>query len=117
VQYTVYGIRNCNTVKKALSWLTIHNIPFSFYDYKKQGVSAEKLKIWEQQAGWQKLLNKKGTTWRQLGPERQAQIRDAKDALELMQEKTSIIKRPLIEEGDKIIALGFEEEEYGKAFL
>ncbi len=67
----VYGIKNCNTVKKALTWLEDNNIPFQFHDFKKEGVSEDKLKEWETQVDWQALVNKKGTTWKKLSPETQ----------------------------------------------
>lgn len=107
----VYGIKNCNTVKKALSWLEAHGIPFTFHDFKKEGVSKEKLDAWEQQVDWQALVNKRGTTWRQLSPAEQSAVVDAATANQLMQSKTSVIKRPVIESPNGII-LGFDEEEY-----
>jgi Spx/MgsR family transcriptional regulator len=66
MHYTIYGIKNCNTMKKAFSWLEAHKIAFLFHDYKKEGISTEKLKTWSQQVGWEALINFKGTTWRQL---------------------------------------------------
>lgn len=107
----VYGIKNCNTVKKALSWLEENNIPYTFHDFKKAGVSDEKLTEWERQVGWEPLVNKRGTTWRQLPPETQHAIVDAASANQLMQAKTSVIKRPVIET-PKGLVLGFDESEY-----
>lgn len=107
----VYGIKNCNTVKKALTWLETHNIPFTFHDFKKEGVSIEKLEAWEQETGWEALVNKRGTTWRQLAPAEQQAVVDAESANNLMQAKTSVIKRPVIE-SPKGIILGFDEEQY-----
>ncbi len=107
----VYGIKNCNTVKKALDWLTKHGIEYTFHDFKKEGVSEEKLQGWEKQTGWEPLVNKRGTTWRQLTPEEQHAVVDAKTANRLMQAKTSVIKRPVIE-SPKGIILGFDENEY-----
>lgn len=107
----VYGIKNCNTVKKALTWLEAHNIPFTFHDFKKEGVSVEKLEAWEQETGWEALVNKRGTTWRQLTPAEQQAVVDAPSANKLMQTKTSVIKRPVIE-SPKGIILGFDEEQY-----
>ena len=112
---TVYAIPNCNTVKKALDWLQKNKIAYEFHDYKKKGITATILTNWCKQVGWEALVNKKGATWRQLSPEVQASISTQKAAIALMMEKTSIIKRPLIEEGGKIIALGFDETEYKKA--
>lgn len=111
----VYGIPNCNTVKKATEWLKTHENSFEFHDYKKKGVSAEKLKEWSEEVGWEKLLNKKGTTWRTLPVEEQQKVIDEKSAIELMITKPSVIKRPVIETGEKLI-IGFDEEEYANRF-
>lgn len=114
--YTVFGIKNCNTVKKALDWLKKNKVEFEFHDYKATGIEAAKLKTWSSQVGWEKLVNKKGTTWRQLDEKIQRKVTSEKAAIELMQEKTSVIKRPLIESKNKVVALGFDEAEYKKAF-
>lgn len=107
----IYGIKNCNTVKKALTWLDEHNIPYTFHDFKKEGVSLDKLEAWERQTGWEPLVNKRGTTWRQLSPQAQQAVVDATSANALMQEKTSVIKRPVIESPAGVI-LGFDADEY-----
>ena len=107
----IYGIKNCNTVKKALTWLEENNIPYTFHDFKKEGVSLSKLETWEQQLGWEPLVNKRGTTWRKLTPEEQRAVVDAASANALMQEKTSIIKRPVLESPAGVI-LGFDPTEY-----
>ncbi len=112
----IYGIKNCNTVKSALAWLKEHDVAFEFHDYKSKGITDDKLKSWSKQVGWETLINKKGTTWRQLEEAVQKKIKNEKAGQELMKEKTSIIKRPLIERDGKIIALGFDEEIYGKVF-
>ena len=112
---TVYAIPNCNTVKKALDWLKANKVAVEFHDYKKKGISAAQLTNWSKQVGWETLINKKGATWRQLPKEIQESITTQKAAIVLMMEKTSIIKRPLIEEDGKILALGFDETEYKKA--
>lgn len=113
---TVYGIKNCNTVKSALDWLKKNKVEFEFHDYKSKGITADKLKGWSKQAGWESLVNKRGTTWRQLDQAVQEKVRNEKAAVELMLEKTSVIKRPLIEENGKVVLLGFDEEEYKKVF-
>lgn len=82
--YTVYGIPNCDTVKKALVWLEAHQIPFEFHNYKKQGITAAKLKNWSSQLGWDVVLNKKSSTWRGLSPEVQATITNEKAAIKLL---------------------------------
>ena len=107
----VYGIKNCDTVKKALKWLDDHQVPHEFHDFKKLGVSEGKLEEWAAQIGWEPLLNKRGTTWKKLDPEVQNQIQDKAGAFKLMQEKTSIIRRPVIE-GKKNLILGFDETAY-----
>ena len=89
---------------------------YSFHDYKKLGITSTQITSWSKQVGWEALINKKGTTWKLLGPEVQSTITNQKAAIALMAEKTSIIKRPLIERDGKIIALGFDETAYKKAF-
>lgn len=113
---TVYGIKNCNTVKSAIDWLKKNKVDFEFHDYKSKGISASKLKDWSQQVGWESLVNKRGTTWRQLDEATQKKVTSEKAAIELMMEKTSVIKRPLIEDNGKVVVLGFDEDEYKKKF-
>lgn len=113
----VYGIRSCDSVKKATVWLTKHKIPFEFHDYKTGGISMEHLKNWSKQVGWETFLNKKSTTWRGLNAEQQAAVNNEKAALHLMMEKTSLIKRPLIESKGRVLVLGFNEEAYKKVLL
>jgi len=108
----VYGIKNCNTVKAAVDWLKRNKIEFEFHDYKTKGVTETQLKSWSKQVGWENLVNKKGTTWRQLDEPLQKKITNEKNAIALMLEKTSVIKRPLIEQDGKVVALGFDEDRY-----
>ena len=110
----LYGIKNCNTVKTALDWLRKHKIEFEFHDYKAKGITEAKLKDWSKQVGWESLVNKRGTTWRQLDEAVQSKVTNEKSAIALMKEKTSVIKRPLIEVDGKVIVLGFDEGEYRK---
>lgn len=112
---TVYAIPNCNTVKKALDWLKENKVQYQFHDYKKLGINATQLNAWCKQISWEDLINKKGATWRQLPKDIQEGITTQKDAIALMMEKTSIIRRPIIEENGKIIAIGFDEIAYKKA--
>lgn len=112
----IYGIKNCGTVKKALDWFAKHQIPYTFHDFKKEGVEMEKLNQWEKELGWERLLNKKGTTWRKVSPEKQATIVDATHALALLQENTSAIKRPVIETPNGLL-LGFNEQDYEEKLL
>jgi arsenate reductase (glutaredoxin) len=105
---TVYGIPNCDIVKKTLDWYKKKNIGVDFHDYKKYGIKKEKLAQWFKEVGWQLLLNKKSTTWRSLSPDKQQKVTDEKAAIHLMMEYTSIIKRPVIEINNKLI-VGFNE--------
>ena len=113
---TVYGIKNCNTVKSALDWLKNNNVDFEFHDYKSKGITDEKLKSWSKQVGWEGLVNKRGTTWRQLDENLKSKVVNESSAISLMKDKTSVIKRPLIEVNGKVITLGFDEETYKKLF-
>ena len=113
---TLYGIKNCNTVKNAVSWLNSKKVKFDFHDYKSKGITEEKLKAWSKQVGWESLVNKRGTTWRQLDENTQQKITNEKAAIALMIDKTSVIKRPLVEDNGKVIALGFDESVYNQVF-
>lgn len=104
----IYGIPNCDTIKKTLGWFTKNKIEFEFHDYKKSGISKEKLNAWCKLAGWEIVLNKKSSTWRNLPKEEQEKITNQTKAIALMQHQNSIIKRPVIEIGDKIL-VGFDE--------
>jgi arsenate reductase (glutaredoxin) len=108
----VYGIKNCDTVKKALTWLTAHHIAFDFHDYKIKSISESKLKAWSAQVGWETLLNQKGTSWRKLDSTIQASVTNEKAAIAVMLANTSLIKRPVIEKKDQVLAVGFEEKVY-----
>lgn len=114
---TIYGIPNCDTVQKTIAWFKANNITFEFYDYKKNGITAPKLRPWIKQKGWEVLLNKKSTSWRDLDKEAQANITDAKTAIAVMVKTPSIIKRPVVEQGGKIAAVGFDKAVYEKLFL
>ena len=111
---TVYGIPNCDTVKKARAWLAGRGIEVDFHDYKKQGVPAAELRRWVERLGWEALLNRKGTTWRKLDPARQAQVNDADSAIALMLEQPSVIRRPVLVRADVLLA-GFDEAAWAKA--
>jgi arsenate reductase len=112
----VYGIKNCDTVKKALNWLRDNNIDFEFHDFKKQGIQQDKLKQWADINGWESFFNKKGTTWKKLDSETQSETVNEQAAFKLMEEKTSVIKRPVIEKDDVLI-FGFDIEIYQKRLL
>lgn len=109
----VYGITNCNTVKKALDWLKANHVAYEFHDFKKLGVTPEKLEEWDAKAGSEKFLNKQGLTWKQLDPAVKDSIKTKQDALKLLQEKTSMIKRPVIEK-DGFLFFGFDEQVYAE---
>lgn len=111
----VYGISNCNTVKKALDWLKQNQIEFEFHDFKKLGVSLEKLHEWDERAGYETFLNKQGLTWKQLDADTKATIHSANESLPLLQQKTSIIKRPVIEDNG-FLYFGFNEDAYQQHF-
>ncbi len=108
----IYGIKNCNTVKSAIEWLNKNKVDFEFHDYKKSGISEAKLNEWCKQVGWESLVNKRGTTWRQLDEKIQNRVTNEKAAIALMMEKSSVIKRPLIENNGKVLLLGFDEATY-----
>ena len=107
----IYGIPNCNTVKKALDWLKANKIDFEFYDFKKLGISESKLQEWSGQLGWEALVNKRGTTWKKLDAETQSSVVSADTAFALLQEKPSMIKRPVLESAEGLL-LGFDESRY-----
>lgn len=109
----VYGIPNCDTVKKTIAWLKDHNLEYQFHDFKKLGITEERLSVWAKDLGWEALLNKRGTTWKKLEPEVQQSVTSPAAAFKLMQEKTSVIKRPVVEGAD-IILSGFDPEAYKK---
>ena len=108
----VYGIPNCETVKRARAWLDAGQREYVFHDYKKQGVPAARLDAWLKRLGWEALVNRKGTTWRKLGPKKQAAVKDAASARALMLEQPSVIRRPVVEWPDGSITVGFEPDDW-----
>lgn len=110
---TIYGIPNCDTVKKARAWLAERGVEAGFHDYKKQGVPEAALRSWVKTLGWEALLNRKGTTWRKLDPARQAQVADADSAIALMLEQPSVIRRPVLVRGD-VLRVGFDADDWAK---
>ncbi len=107
---TVYGIPNCDTVKRARTWLIEHGIAHEFHDYKKQGVPETRLVAWSRKLGWEPLVNRKGTTWRKLDAAVQAEVVDAASAQALMLANPSVIKRPVVEWADGSLTVGFDPE-------
>jgi arsenate reductase len=112
---TLYGISNCDTVKKARAWLAEHGIDYEFHDYKKLGIDAARLDAWFKKKDWQQLLNRSGTTWRKLDEARKASITSAAAASGLMREQPSIIKRPVVELGATLL-VGFDPQRYLEHF-
>ena len=107
----VYGIPNCDTVKKARAWLTEQGVAHEFHDFKKQGVPEDRLDAWIAAVGWDKLLNRKGQTWRKLPPELQAAVVDAATARPVLMAHASVIKRPVVE-WDNAITVGFDAADW-----
>jgi arsenate reductase (glutaredoxin) len=110
---TIYGIPNCDTMKKAMTWLNKNKLSFAFHNYKTEGISKAKLEAWCKQAGWEVLLNKKSTTWRELPTAEQQKVTTQAAAIKLMMSHASIIKRPVLQH-PKGLLIGFKEEEYAE---
>ncbi|MBE8720531.1 arsenate reductase [Sphingobacterium pedocola] len=107
----IYGIKNCNTVKKALDWLVEHKIAYTFHDFKKEPAQEKKLREWAEKVSWEQLVNKKGTTWRKLTKEEQDDVKDISSAIQVLLANNSMIKRPVIECND-LVLLGFDDNVY-----
>jgi len=107
----LYGIPNCDTVKKARAWLAEQGLDYGFHDFKKQGVPVERLGGWMAAVGWERLVNRQGTTWRKLDAATQAGVQDAATAAALMEANASVIKRPVVEwagTADGLVTVGFD---------
>jgi len=113
VPITIYGIKNCDTMKKARAWLDKHGIDYSFHDYKTAGIGRERLERWEKKVGWEILLNRAGTMFRKL-PDKDKTVLDAKKAVALIAQP-SMIKRPVLDLGGGKLLVGFAPEQYDKA--
>ncbi len=111
---TIYGIKNCDTMKKARAWLDTAGVDYSFHDYKAEGIDKAKLEGWSKVVGWETLLNRAGTTFRKL-PEKDKEGLTAAKAIKLMIEQPSMIKRPVLEHG-KALLVGFKPDDYKAAF-
>ena len=109
---TIYGIKNCDTMKKARAWLDSHGVAYGFHDYKSVGIAKDKLKGWSDKLGWETLLNRAGTTFRKL-PDADKEGLNERKALALMLAQPSMIKRPVLELGGKLL-VGFKPEIYAK---
>ena len=108
---TIYGIKNCDTMKKARAWLDKHGVTYEFHDYKTAGIDRERLEQWSKKVGWETLLNQAGTTFRKL-PDKDKSGLDAKKAIALMLEQPSMIKRPVLDLGGGKVLVGFKPEIY-----
>ncbi|MEF8700561.1 MAG: ArsC family reductase [Candidatus Accumulibacter sp. UW20] len=107
---TIFGIRNCDTMKKAFAWLDQHGLAYEFRDYRQSGVAEAHLPDWNRRAGWQLLLNTRGITWRRLAEAERAAVDEAK-ATQLMAQYPSLIKRPVLDAGDRLL-VGFSPDKY-----
>ena len=107
---TLYGIPNCDTVKKARDWLTANGVAHAFHDFKKQGVPLPKIDQWIAATGWEKLLNRRGPTWRKLDDATQASVVDAASAVAVMVANSSVIKRPVVQWLGGQVTVGFDGE-------
>lgn len=115
MEKTLYGIPNCDTVKKARTWLAEQGQDFTFHDFKKQGLTRATVAAWLEQLDWEVLVNRKGTTWRNLTDEQKAAVIDKASALELMLANPSVIKRPVLDAGGKL-SVGFSNDAYHRFF-
>ena len=111
---TIYGIKNCDTMKKARTWLDDHGVAYVFHDYKAEGIDRVSLERWSKEVGWEILLNRAGTTFRKL-PDAQRENVTEKKAIALMLEQPSMIKRPVLDVGGKLL-VGFKPDAYAKQF-
>jgi arsenate reductase len=111
---TIYGIKNCDTMKKARAWLDKRGVGYAFHDYKTAGIDRAQLERWCKKVGWEALLNRAGTTFRKL-PEKDQQNLDAGKAVALMLAQPSMIKRPVLDLGGGKLLVGFKPDEYGAA--
>jgi Spx/MgsR family transcriptional regulator len=111
---TIYGIKNCETMKKARAWLDNNGVAYDFHDYKTAGIERERLERWEKKFGWETLLNRAGTTFRKL-PDKDKNGVDRNKAVALMLKQPSMIKRPVLDLGGGKLLVGFRPELYGEA--
>jgi Spx/MgsR family transcriptional regulator len=110
----LYGIPNCDTVKRARAWLAEHGVEHTFHDYKKAGVPQPRLDAWLKTLGWERLLNRQGTTWRKLDDAAKAAASDAAGARALMLQQPSVIKRPVVEWADGRCSVGFDAADWAR---
>lgn len=115
MKVTMYGIKNCDTMKKAFTWLDQHGVEYHFHDYKREGVQTATLAAWATQVGWERLANTRGPTWRRI-PEASRTGLDEQRALALLAANPSAIRRPVIEAG-KALLVGFDADEFERTFV
>jgi len=111
---TIYGIKNCDSMKKARAWLDQHGVDYAFHDYKSAGIEKEKLELWAKKVGWETLINRAGLTFKKL-PDKNKEGLSEKKALALMLKQPSMIKRPVLELGGGKLLVGFKPEQYEAA--
>ena len=113
----LYGIPNCDSIKKTINWFKLNQIDFTFHDYKKSGIEKKQLQAWCKAVGWEMLLNKKGTTWKKIAAEYDGINITTKIAVDIMHQHQSTIKRPVIEKAGQPLIVGFDEQVLSKYFL
>jgi arsenate reductase (glutaredoxin) len=111
----IYGIKNCDTMKKARAWLDKHKVDYDFHDYKVAGIERERLERWTKKVGWETLLNRAGTTFKKLPDKDKNSVTEAK-AIALMLKQPSMIKRPVVDAGSGKLLVGFKPEQYAAFF-
>lgn len=112
MKVTIYGIRNCDTMKKAFAWLDEHGVEYHFHDYKRDGVPADRLAAWAKHVGWEQLANRRGPTWRKIPDNARTDLDEAR-ALQLLLDYPSAIKRPVVEWGRRL-TVGFDAGEFAR---
>jgi arsenate reductase len=116
VAATIYGIKNCDTMKKARAWLDKHGVDYAFHDYKTTGIERDRLERWAKKVGWETLLNRAGTTFKKL-PDKDKEGLSEKKAIALMLAQPSMIKRPVLDLGGGKLLVGFSPDRYNKAVI
>jgi arsenate reductase len=112
----VYGIPNCDTIKKTQEWLNKNKVAYEFHDYKKEGITASKLKEWIKLVGWETLFNKKSSTWKKLKEATGQDVTSAAEAIKILQANNSVIKRPVVEHNGSVF-VGFSESSFKEQLL
>lgn len=116
MSYTLYGIPNCDTVKKAKTWLTQNNIEFTFHNFKTDGLTEDTVNRWLNSVGQKTIVNKASSTFRKLGDEQKLRLENGKDVAQLVCAHASIVKRPVLEKNNEVVAVGFKPDNYRSIF-